>query len=180
MKRLFLFIVLFVGVGFAMMGSPAQVCDDNVGSAEIGAAVQSATNTPKAPVHQGRDYIKHEWKVKKDVDFTKTKRTIIWPGSRSDLFRETTQISVTSLQNGPLCIILKPKPIKKPEEPCSPSHGSDGLKNVIESGKHYDLSGQNTNEQEASASNNPEINKPRPHTRPVDSCGAHIHVIEKF
>ena len=176
MKRLFLFIVLFVGVGFAMMGSPAQVCDDNGGNDKIGTAVQSVTNTPMAPVHQGRD-IKHEWKVKKNVDFTKTKRTITF-GSWFDRFRVSTLKTITSKQYGPIFIILKPKPIKKPEEPCSPSHGNDGRMKVIDNGKYYDLSEHNTNEQGASSSNNPEIKKPKPHTRPVDCCSANSHVIE--
>lgn len=71
MKNLMLSLLLSVGVGFAMMGSPAQVPDDNVGG-KNSTAVQSVTATPSDAIHHGRDLIKKEWKVKK-VDAAKLK-----------------------------------------------------------------------------------------------------------
>lgn len=72
MKKLLLSLLLCLGVGFAMMGSPAQVGDDCNGN-KGGTAVKSLTKRPLSPIHQGRDYINHELKVKK-IDATKVKK----------------------------------------------------------------------------------------------------------
>ena len=166
MKRLFLSIVLFVGVGFAMMGCPAQVCDDNGGNDKIGTAVQSVTNTPMAPVHQGRDCFKHEWKVKENVDFTKMKKTIT-PGPRLSL----TSKQRTPLQ-GPDEPLGKPARPRKPGESCSPSHSRDFSKyELCNNNMQFDVSELNATHQETPAGDNIVIRKPKPNRPPGKGCG---------
>ena len=65
--------LLCFGVGFAMMGSPAQVNDDN-GGIKSGAAVQSV-NT-KAPIHKGVAFTKEELQ-KKEIEVIKMKKGVV-------------------------------------------------------------------------------------------------------
>ena len=74
MKKVLLSLMLSLGVGFAMMGSPAQVSDDNAG----GATVQVAANRQQPTVRHGRFPIKHEWHVKKNVEFVKNIESARW------------------------------------------------------------------------------------------------------
>ena len=90
MKKIILSFLLCLGVGFTMMGSPAQVGDDdNSSSVKSDAAVLTVTTLnekPVAPVQHGNGLIKHPWKVKK-INVTKlkvSKTKIDWNKFRVD------------------------------------------------------------------------------------------------
>ena len=76
MKKIILSFLLCVGVGFTMMGSPAQVGDDgNSASVKSDAAMLTVTTLdekPVVPVKPCNGLIKHPWKVKK-INVTKLK-----------------------------------------------------------------------------------------------------------
>ena len=111
MRKLVLSLLLCFGVGFAMMGSPAQANDDN-GGAKIGASVQSVNK--KAPVHKGVAFTKEELQ-KMEVEVIKLKKA-----PTGSLMRED---GGTLHRLGAFVIIHKPKP-PKPPQPCGPIGGN--------------------------------------------------------
>ena len=73
MKKVFLSILLSLGVVLAMMGSPAQGNDEQAGDVKKGKPVAVVTGRKIIPVHHGHDFIKFECKVKK-IDESKIKK----------------------------------------------------------------------------------------------------------
>ena len=73
MKKLILSMLFCVGVGLSMMASPAQVCGDDNGGGKSIKSITRLADRNEAAVHHGRDIIKHEVKVKKNVDYSKVK-----------------------------------------------------------------------------------------------------------
>ncbi len=133
MKKLMIAFVCSIGVGLAMMASPAQVCDDNNAvAAQGGNSVHSVIG--KSVTH-GRNLIKHEWKMKK-IDFSKVnapRRIGYGWGSSDPLTKDTTRFRIITKT---VFIISDPvpgPPIIRPNGPF-PKPGGNG--DVLRSGHH--------------------------------------------
>ena len=130
MKKLMIAIVCSIGVGLAMMASPAQVCDDdNAIAAQGGNSVHSVIGKP---VTHGRNLIKHEWKMKK-IDFSKVNapRHIGYGlGSTDPLIKDTTRSRIITKT---VFIISDPvpgPPIIRPNGPFPPEGNGDVLRSA--------------------------------------------------
>lgn len=107
--------VCSLGVGLAMMASPAQVCDDNTTADQTIDLVRHDASVRKLPT-----YVKHEWKTKRiDVSNIKVyKRGVV----DKDPQPETPKINATKF---PVHIVGPIKPIiHDPHEFPPPHHGN--------------------------------------------------------
>lgn len=126
MKRIFLSIVLCVGVGFAMTGSPAHVNDDNGSAPKVNNEVRMVSK--KNTVHKGRELTKEEVQ-KKEIDIIKTKKALV----------DGNIVFVNGIRTRSMAEIKKRKPVDGPEKGCS---DPGQLRPMISGGFPQGLSGR--------------------------------------
>lgn len=120
MRQLVLSFLLCFGVVFAMTASPAQVNDEQGGGAKKGTVVQEVTGRPNTPAHHGRDFIKHELKVKK-IDAAKLK----FPGKTVDFTQNFNNSKKNTKTNDRIVIVpIISDPI---DPPVVGPHGGGGI-----------------------------------------------------
>lgn len=127
MKKVILSALFCFGVGLTLMGSPAQVSDDNNTQSGRNGSVTAVTDQPQNPIHHGNGRIKYEF-TKKTIDPSK------FSAPKMMKLKDVTSKDVNGLHKKsfwdliPIFIISDPlPPINKP----GPQGGGNGRQSAF-------------------------------------------------